>query len=258
MVGVKKRPFRVLGVLGVGTMFVAPIVQADRPGLQIVRTICPNGAAPAPARDSYSCGTMVAPKPNDSCRPVGKTEGPYCVWTCGYPAKSTTPRCYDFHGKSVSCPDPDASDTFMCASANYVWLVPRSGGNCDGDPGPEGGIYQAPEAPRQTATFIPPHAIGEIYTVITYKQTGRPAHPWERGSASAPTSLAVGWGGWQPHGVLAPPAAGALGFVLRLHHVATDSVPILIATDGDITSGPSQGPPPSEWTDPGYQHVPWP
>jgi hypothetical protein len=255
MVAMKTRLFTVLGALSIGTIFVAPVVQADRPGLQIVRTICPNGAAPAPTHNGYSCGTMAAPSPDDStCRPAGRTEGPYCLWTCGYPAaKGTTPGCYNFHGKSVLCPDPDA---FTCAGTNYVWNTPDN--VCHGDPGPENGIYQALQPPRRTATFIPPHTIGEIYTVVQYKQTGHPAHPWERGSASAPTSLAVGWGGWQPHGVLVPPAAGALGVVLRLHHVATDSVPLLIATDGDVTSGPSQGPPPSEWTDPGYQHVQWP
>jgi hypothetical protein len=252
--------------LGLVVMEPAPSEAAPpRPsGAHEVRTICPNGEAPTPNHSGCWCGSgpvesrMVAPPPDDpTCRPTERADGPYCVWSCGNPTtKASSSGCYRFDGKSVPCPDPDASDTFVCAGTNYVWLVPRAGGNCGGDPGPEGGIYE-PEPSKQTAAFIPPPAIGEIYTVVEYKQTGRPAHPWQRGSANAPTSIAVGWGGWHPHG-LVPPAAGKSGFVLKLHHVATDSVPLLIATDGNITTGPSQGRPPPEWTDPAYQPIQWP
>jgi hypothetical protein len=255
---VRERLLILLAAVGGATMFIAPTVHADRPNLRSVRTICPSGETPAPIHDGYSCGAAIATKPDDSCRPVGRTDGVYCLWTCGYPTKESAPRCYNFQGASVPCLDPNA---FMCSAGtyggNYVWAAGPDG-SCHGDPGPENGIYAAPGPPSQAATFVPPRAPGEIYIVIDYKRTGHPDHPWERGAMSVRTSVAAGWGGWNHHGILAPPAATVRGVVLRLHHGATDSVPLLIATDGDITSGPSQGAPPAEWTDPAYQHVQWP
>jgi hypothetical protein len=146
----------------------------------------------------------------------------------------------------------------MCASPNgYVWQAPP--GHCESDPGPESGIFQAADPPREASTFVPPAAAGEIFVVVAYKRGGRPTHtwdPWERTGPRLPTNVAIAWGSWRRHGVVSPAAPRSQGFVLKLRHVNPDSVPLLLATDGEIVVETQQRRP-AEWTDATYQHLEW-
>jgi len=122
---------------------------------------------------------------------------------------------------------------------------------------PLGGRTAPPRRAGHCVTGVPVQMPSYVPVYATPSAVTPAIVPVCRCESWSPTSIAVGWGGWHPHG-LVPPAAGKSGFVLKLHHVATDSVPLLIATDGNITTGPSQGRPPPEWTDPAYQPIQWP
>jgi hypothetical protein len=161
--------------------------------------------------------------------------------------------CYDDSGP-VACP---SDDEFICARDDCAWRVPPgagcdSPGNCihhrtvgSGESAPSSS-GAANRAPRRSATFVPPAAVGQVFAIFEYKNTGQPA----------PTNVALTWGGWRRQGVITPPA-GARGFVVRLRHVNPDSVSLTFTTDGSIAAGPWQGAPPPAWTAPGYQQVPW-
>jgi hypothetical protein len=236
-------------------------------GVHIVRTVCPDGRQPTPNHSGCWCGDdsmppasrMVAPAPADpSCRPTERSDGPYCLWSCGYPmpgtkpAKAATkppaPTCRSGLGKPVPC---IGDDDFACAMDDYQWKPPP-GGPCDSPPGPADRVYRSVQptaaAPSQLSsqaeTFVPPPVVGEVYIAVDYNnQAGHPIA----------TNIAVAWGNWQHHAVLAP-APGARGVVLELRHTGADSVPLLVATDGAIVAGPMQSAPLKL---PGYAQIQW-
>jgi hypothetical protein len=200
---------------------------------------------------------MVAPAPADpTCWPTERSEGPYCVWSCGHPTAGAKPAkaaasvlaCRNGLGIAAECLDDDSA----CAIDDYKWQRPPGGG-CDTPPEPARRIYTAPAsatpvvpvvAIKQAETFVPQPMVGEVYVAVDYnKQAGHPIA----------TSIAAVWGGWQHHAVTVP-APGARGFVLKLHHATADSVPLLVATDGAIVAGPMQSAP---LRLPGYAQIQW-
>jgi hypothetical protein len=264
--------FRPLGAAISGSLVVALLAGESRvaadasAGTHIVRTICPGGQLPAATRSGCSCATSgaglaileVAPPPDDpTCLPLARAEGPYCLWSCGHPMTpkvQRNPRCHDGAGTTVACPN---DDEFLCSAGDCSWKVPPGAG-CDSPPnqrsaaciyhdasGTPGPPPTSGQLPKQTASFIPPASVGEIYVLVDYAKsiTGQPL----------PTKFAVVWGTWQHHDVISP-APGARGFALRLRHVNPDAVPLLIATTGVISWGPVHGARPPV---PGYSLVAW-
>jgi hypothetical protein len=218
------------------------------PGMAVVPTICANGQLPVASHSGCWCGDdsipitsrTMAPYPDPSCRPTERVEGPYCLWSCGHPTDSVKPKssalvCRNGLGKPVAC---ISEDDFACALDDYAWKPPP-GGSCDSPPGPADRVYRspgpagiptAPQTLTQAATFVPPPTVGEIYLAVDYKQ---------QGGRPVATNIAATWGSWKQHAV-ATPVPGARGFVLTLSHSVADTVPLFVATDGAIVSGPMQ------------------
>jgi hypothetical protein len=247
-------PFIVVAIAAMGLVALIPQPASSQTHVHVVRTICPGGDIPSPNNSGCWCNVQThdaAPAPADpSCRPTARTEGPYCLWSCGYPvpkatpAKAGVPKCHNGLGKPVPCIDFDSA----CASDGCAWSAPPGAG-CDSPPGPAGCVSPdsspAPAAPAapdpSTATFVPPPSPGSIYVAVTF--------------ASGPrTRVAVAWGTWQHHDAIAA-VPGAHGVILRLHHPGPDQVPLLVATDGTITAGPLQSDVPLKL--PGYLQTGW-
>jgi hypothetical protein len=284
-----RRPVAAIALaLGVATALTvsAPPVSADfapatppdaqqRPGAQIVRTICPNGQTPTPNHSGCWCSALtgpantwlVAPDPPDlDCRPTERAEGPFCLWSCTRPApaahaaQKAAPRrtCHNGAGSPVAC---FTDDDDVCAKDDYVWPHVR-GDNCDSPPDPKDRVYQdarpaaapAPAVPVparrpvHASTFVPPAKPGDVWIAINYPRAG---------TTFSPTSVAVEWNGWQHHEVIVPPAVAGAGFLIRLRHANGVTAPLHVATDGDILAGPTQGPLAQEWIDAGYAVKAW-
>jgi len=95
-----------------------------------------------------------------------------------------------------------------------------------------------------TATYTPPPETGHIWTVINYRM---------QGGKNQPTSVNVTWD--RPRRTILVPGPSyaspcqrstPAGFVLRLRHSSSDSVPLTITTNGTIVRGPYQGEAPPE------------
>lgn len=96
-------------------------------------------------------------------------------------------------------------------------------------------------------TYVPPAALGDVYTVIRY--AGTAAEP-------RPTRLSVVWGPFRRSATLPRHAQGD-GVALRLRHVRADRVPLTLRTTGRVVYGPAQGPPPQQWGSPAFRVVEW-
>jgi hypothetical protein len=270
--------------VGIGCFAFAAGAAADThvlpaPGQYLLHTICQNGQAPSPYNAGCYCSdprSPEAPSPPDDCLPRG-SDGAFCLWSCKHasgnaPARPVTPApaahkasapgCHDGAGHPARCFD---SDDTCGAEDGGEWAHPPGGG-CDDPPPPEQRVYRsaapapAPAPPpavaskpsQQSATFVPPAKIGEVYIVVSYR-----GFEFRGTGHAAPTTLAVDWGGWQHHWVVPPTAGATHGFVLKLNHTAKDSVPLDVATDGVLLVGPVQGDPPPEWSSPDYQQIKW-
>jgi hypothetical protein len=116
-------------------------------------------------------------------------------------------------------------------------------------------LSAAPEAfaARQRlakTTFTPPPEPGVIFVVIDYARAG--------GLAQG-TVVNVDWGRASRRVTVAAPYHGTCsettpaGFVLKLRHPTSDSVPMTLTTTGTIVREPYQGDPPLELLDPCYK-----
>ena len=94
------------------------------------------------------------------------------------------------------------------------------------------------------ATYTPPPETGHIWTVINYRM---------QGGRNQPTSVNVTWDRPRPQVIVPGPGyanscatSTPAGFVFRLRHNDSSSVPLTINTNGTIIRGPYQGEAPPE------------
>lgn len=103
-----------------------------------------------------------------------------------------------------------------------------------------------------TTTYTPPAQTGTIYTVIDYKRT--------LGTAVT-TSVSVAWGTFNRSGSSTPSGSCSqsipAGFVLKLQHTNSDSVPLTVTTNGTFVRTPYQGVAPAEINHPCYKLLSW-
>lgn len=98
-------------------------------------------------------------------------------------------------------------------------------------------IFARARAWKDRVTFVPPSEPGKIFVVINYdRSSGR----------NQGTFVDVDWGSASRKVTVVPPyrrCADAVnaGFVLRMRHPTSDSVPMTITTTGTIVRGPFQG-----------------
>lgn len=98
-------------------------------------------------------------------------------------------------------------------------------------------IFAGRRAWKDRAVFVPPPEPGKIFVVFNYdRSSGR----------NQGTFVNVDWGSASRKLAVPPPYqrcvdATNAGFVLRMRHPTSDSVPMTITTTGAIVKGPYQG-----------------
>jgi hypothetical protein len=104
-------------------------------------------------------------------------------------------------------------------------------------------IFAGRRAWKDRAVFVPPSEPGKIFVVINYDRSS---------GHNQGTFVNVDWGTASRKLAVVPPyrqgcadAANA-GFVLRMRHPTSDSVPMTVTTTGTIVRGPFQGDTPLE------------
>jgi hypothetical protein len=98
-------------------------------------------------------------------------------------------------------------------------------------------IFARGRAWKDRASFVPPSEPGKIFVVINYDRSS---------GSNQGTFVNVSWGSASRKLAVPPPyqrCADAVnaGFVVRMRHPTSDSVPMTITTTGTIVRGPYPG-----------------